>query len=81
MGTVYSDLSSSYTEIEKLKKDDMAVKQPCLSGLYSTLKKAVFQLSNTYEVHLTMLKKFPSLRDIACDQQDAINDYIKELGE
>jgi hypothetical protein len=32
-------------------------------------------------VQIQVLKQFPSLRDIACDRQDEIHDFIKELDE
>lgn len=60
LGDMYSELSTNYSEIEKSGRAEIKQLEPPLSGLYSNLKKCVFQMSNTYEQHLNILKRYIS---------------------
>ena len=67
LGEIYSELSAGYSEIEKCGREEISKITPQLGDLYKNLKKSVFQMSNTYEQHLNIFKKYfgRNLQDVA----------------
>ncbi len=60
LADIYSELSMGYNELERTGRPEITQIAPSLSSLYSNLKKSVFQLSNTYEQHLNIFKRYIS---------------------
>jgi len=58
LGEVFSQLSSVYSEVEKPENSEVWKIQPKLSSLYESLKKSVFQISNSYEQQLSIFKRY-----------------------
>lgn len=69
LGEVFSDLSSVFSEVEKPENSEIKKIQPKLSSLYDSLKKSVFQISNSYEQQLSIFKKYleKNLSEIICN--------------
>lgn len=67
LADIYSELSMGYYELEKSGRPEITQIVPSVSSLYSNLKKCVFQMSNTYEQHLNILKRYISrnLEDVS----------------
>jgi septation ring formation regulator EzrA len=71
LGEVFSELSSVYSEVEKPEYSEVRKFQPRLSTLYDSLKKSVFQISNSYEQQLSIFKRYfeRNLNDIIVNSE------------
>lgn len=58
LGEIYSELSFSITEVEKCGRPELSGIAPQLGELYTNLKNCSYQLSNTYEQHMTIFVKY-----------------------
>lgn len=58
LGEIYSDLSTTISEVEKCEREELRNIAPRLGDLFSNLKNCSFHLSNTYEQHLNIIVKY-----------------------
>lgn len=67
LGDIYSQLATSFSEIERWERPELASISPQLGELYNTLKNSVFQLSNTYGQHANIFGKYfeRTLQDVS----------------
>lgn len=67
LGEIYSELAISVSEVEKCERPELTGIAPQLGELYNNLKNCSYQLSNTYEKHLTIYVKYlgRNLQDVS----------------
>lgn len=67
LGEIYSELATSYGEVEKCERSELAGIAPQLGELYTNLKNCSYQLSHTYEQHVNIYVKYlgRNLQDVS----------------